>query len=149
LEEKTMTTVRHVLQEKGLDVWFVSPETTVLEASNLMFEKNVGALIIIDGTEVVGIFSERDIARKLAAKGTRSGESKVKDIMTPAVITVSPEQSVDECMALMTDQRVRHLPVIENHKIIGMISIGDVVKAIMSEREQLIRQLESYITGAR
>lgn len=144
-----MITVRHILREKGPDVWSVPPETSVLDAVNLMFEKNVGALVIIENDEVVGIFSERDVARKLIPLGPSSNERQVRDLMTSVVITVMPEQSVSECMALMTARRIRHLPVLENHKIIGLVSIGDVVKAVMSEREQLLKQLKNHGTGAR
>jgi CBS domain-containing protein len=142
-----MTTVRDILRAKGSEIWSVSPETTVFFALGLMAEKNVGALVVLDGEKLAGIFSERDYARKVILKGKASKETSVEEIMTTEVTTVRPGQSVDECMALMTDKRIRHLPVFEEEKLVGLISIGDVVKAIIAEREFIIKQLESYITG--
>ena len=142
-----MTTVRDILRTKGNQIWSVSPDTTVFDALELMAEKNVGALVVLDGENLVGIFSERDYARKIILKGKASRETSVEEIMTTEVTTVRPGQSVDECMALMTDKRIRHLPVFEEEKLVGLISIGDVVKAVISEREFIIKQLESYITG--
>jgi CBS domain-containing protein len=139
-----MTTVRNILQEKGLDVWSVSPETPVLDAVNLMFEKNVGALVIIDNNTVVGIFSERDIARKLIPMETSTHDAVVRDIMARNVISVVPEQTVDECMALMTSKKIRHLPVLDEQKIVGIISIGDLVKAVTTERQKLLGDLKNY-----
>lgn len=148
-EEEAMTTVRNILQDKGNAVWFASLETPVVDALHTMAEKNVGALLVLKENDVVGIFSERDYARKLVLHGRSPAEAKVKDIMTSDVISVKPEQSIDECMALMTAKHIRHLPVLENRKVVGLISIGDVVKAVISEKEYLIKQLENYITGAR
>jgi len=142
-----MTTVRDILRAKGNQIWRVSPDTTVFSALELMAEKNVGALVVLDGENLAGIFSERDYARKIILKGKASKETSVEEIMTSDVTTVRPGQSVDECMALMTDKRIRHLPVFEGEKLIGLISIGDVVKAVISEREFIIQQLEHYITG--
>jgi signal-transduction protein with cAMP-binding, CBS, and nucleotidyltransferase domain len=147
-EGKAMTNVRHILEQKGLHVWSVPPETTILEAANMMFEKNIGALIIVDNEKVVGMFSERDIARKLMPSETPSHFVAVCEIMTPAVITVTPEQTVDECMALMTEHRIRHLPVLEDQKIVGLISIGDVIKAVILEKELLLKQSSKSNTGA-
>jgi CBS domain-containing protein len=113
----------------------------------LMAEQNVGALLVLDGEKIVGVFSERDYARKVILKGKASKETSVDEIMTSEVTTVHPGQSVEECMGLMTDKRIRHLPVLEGEKLAGLISIGDVVKAIISDREFIIKQLESYITG--
>jgi CBS domain-containing protein len=144
-----MTTVRNILQDKGNTVWFASPGTPVLDALRTMAEKNVGALLVMKENDVVGIFSERDYARKLILHGRSPGETKVKEIMTSDVISVKPEQSIDECMALMTQKHVRHLPVLENRKVVGLVSIGDVVKAVIAEKEHLIKQLENYITGTR
>ncbi len=142
-----MTTVRDILRAKGNQIWRVSPDTTVFYALELMAEKNVGALVVLDGESLAGIFSERDYARKVILKGKASKETSVEEIMSAEVTTVDPGQSVDECMALMTDKRIRHLPVVEGEKLVGLISIGDVVKAVISEREFIIKQLESYITG--
>lgn len=144
-----MTTVRTILQDKGHAVRTASPDTPVIEALRIMAEINVGALVVLRGDEVVGIFSERDYARKLVLKGRSHDSTTVKDIMTTGVITVKQDQSTDDCMALMTSKRIRHLPVVEDGKLVGIISIGDVVKADISEKEHLIKQLENYITGAR
>jgi CBS domain-containing protein len=144
-----MQFVNHLLDAKGHDVWSVMPETSVYDALSLMAEKNVGALLVLQAETVVGIFSERDYARKVILKGKASKDTPVKEIMSTEVLYVSPENSVDECMALMVNKRVRHLPVIQEHALVGMISIGDVVKAIISEKEFTIQQLENYITGAR
>ncbi len=143
-----MTTVAQILQGKGNEVWSVSPATVVYNALKAMAEKNVGALLVLEGDELKGIFSERDYARKVILEGKSSREIPVKEIMSPEVFTVAPQQSVEECMALMTDKRVRHLPVVEGGRVIGVISIGDAVKAIISEREFTIKQLENYITGS-
>ncbi|MBI2347417.1 MAG: CBS domain-containing protein [Deltaproteobacteria bacterium] len=142
-----MITVRDILRAKGNQIWSVSPDATVFSALELMAEKNTGALVALDGESLAGIFSERDYARKVILKGKASKETSVREIMTSEVTTVRPSQSVDECMALMTDKRIRHLPVFEEDKLVGLISIGDVVKAVISEREFVIKQLESYITG--
>jgi CBS domain-containing protein len=144
-----MTTVRSVLQTKGNTIWSIAPDAIVFDAIKVMAEKNIGALLVLQKEKVVGIFSERDYARKIVLKGESSRTTAVKDVMTSGVLSVQPEQSLDECMALMTNKHVRHLPVLENGILIGLISIGDVVKAIISEHEYTIKQLENYITGAR
>ncbi len=144
-----MTTVRHILQDKGNDVWSISPDALVFDALKVMADKNVGALVVMDGNNVAGIFSERDYARKVILKGKSSHETAVREIMTPDVISVSPSQSIEECMAIMTSKHIRHLPVLEGNKLVGLISIGDVVKAVISEQEQTIRHLENYIKGSR
>lgn len=144
-----MTTVRNVLQVKGYEIWSITPETLVFDALKVMAEKNVGALLVMEDKKLVGVFSERDYARKIVLKGESSHTSIVKNIMTSDVITVRPEQSIDECMALMTGKHIRHLPVVENQNVVGLISIGDIVKAIISEHEYTIKQLENYITGTR
>jgi CBS domain-containing protein len=146
-EGATMIAVRDILQGKGNQVWSVTPETTVFDALVLMAEKNVGALLVLEGEKIAGIFSERDYARKIILKGKASKETFVKEIMTPEVTTVGPGQSVEECMGLMTQHRIRHLPVLEGGKLIGLVSIGDVVKAVISAKEFIIEQLETYITG--
>ena len=144
-----MTTVRHILQEKGSNVWTVPPDASVRDAVRMMDKKDIGLIVIAKGEEVVGIISERDIARKLILNEGSSVATLVKDIMTHNVITIAPEQSVDECMALMTSKHIRHLPVMEGKRLAGLISIGDVVKATIVEKEQLIKELQNYITGAR
>ena len=144
-----MTTVRNILQAKGNQVISVSPETMVSTALELMAEKNIGALVVVKEGVLTGILSERDFARKTVSHGRAALDSTVKELMTTIVFTVSPDQSIEECMAAMTAKRIRHLPVLENHRLIGVISIGDVVKAVISDKEHLIRDLENYITGAR
>ena len=144
-----MTTVRNILQAKENQVVSVSPETLVSTALEMMAEKNIGALVVTKDGALAGIFSERDFARKTVSKGRLAYDSVVQDLMTSIVFTVAPTQSIDECMAVMTAKRIRHLPVLENQKLIGVVSIGDIVKAVISEKEQLIAQLENYITGAR
>jgi len=144
-----MTTVLRVLQTKGNDMYTIAPEAKVIDALRLMAEKNIGALLVVEGEALAGIFSERDYARKIVLKGESSERTAVKDVMTSGVVTIRPEQSIEECMAVMTGKHVRHLPVIDNGALVGMISIGDVVKAIIYEHEYTIKQLENYITGAR
>ncbi len=144
-----MTTVRNVLLAKGSTIWSIAPETIVFDALKMMAEKNIGALLVMQQGKLVGIFSERDYARKLILKGESSHKTAVNNVMTSGVFSVHPDQSIDECMTLMTNKHVRHLPVLENENCIGLISIGDVVKAIISEHEYTIKQLENYITGSR
>jgi CBS domain-containing protein len=144
-----MTTVQNILESKGAAVWTVEPDTLVFDALTLMAEKNIGALLVTKDNALVGIFSERDYARKIVLKGGASHTAAVKEIMTQGVISVGPDQSIDECMEIMTGKHVRHLPVFENNKLIGMVSIGDIVKAMVSEREHTIEQLKNYITGTR
>jgi len=142
-----MITVRDVLRDKGNQTWSAFPETTVFDALKLMAEKNIGAVIVLDGETIVGIFSERDYARKVILYGKSSKETTLREVMTTEVVSVRPPQSMEEGMVLMTDKRIRHLPVVEGEKLVGMISIGDVVKAIIRDKDFLIRQLEHYITG--
>lgn len=142
-----MKLVSELLRAKEREIWSVKPDNSVLEALNLMAEKNVGALLVFKEEKLVGIFSERDYARKVILKGKASKDTTVKEIMSSKVLYVKPEQSVEECMALMTDKRIRHLPVLEEDQVVGVISIGDVVKAIISDKDFMIHQLESYITG--
>ncbi len=142
-----MTTVRQVLQAKGWEVWSISPEATMYEALQLMAEKNVGALVVLDDGKLVGIFTERDYARKVALRGRSCTDTRVREVMTPRVIYVHPDQTVEDCMAVMTKQHIRHLPVLEEGELVGLISIRDVIEAILAEREFLIEQLESYITS--
>ena len=144
-----MTTVGWILETKGHEIWSVSPDGTVYDAIKLMADKNLGALVVLEGDQMKGIVSERDYARKVILRGKSSKETLVEEIMSTDVVTIRPEQSINECMTLMTNKRIRHLPVLENEKLVGMISIGDVVKAIISEQEFTIKQLENYITGSR
>jgi len=144
-----MQTVRDILQAKGHAAWSIEPGATVYAALQLLADKDVGALLVLEDGRLAGIFSERDYARKIILKGKSSRDTLVRDIMTERVITVEPEQTVAECMALMTHHRTRHLPVLEARQVIGVISIGDVVKAIMTQQEFEIEQLEKYITGQR
>mgnify|MGYP001614885604 FL=1 len=142
-----MKTVREILLKKGNQVWTVSPDTTVFTALQLMAEKNTGALLVMKDDKVVGIMSERDYARKVALLGKFSKDILVQEIMSSTIFYVEPSFSTEECMALMINKRVRHLPVMENEKLGGIISIGDVVKAVIDEKEFLISQLELYIKG--
>ena len=142
-----MINVRDILQEKGREIWRVSPQTTVFDALKLMADRNIGALLVLEGEKLAGIFSERDYARKVILKGKASKDTAVAEIMTAVVVTVGPSQTVEECMELMTANRIRHLPVVDGNDLAGVISIGDVVKAIISDREFTIKQLENYITG--
>ncbi len=144
-----MSTVRELLKDKPENVWTVSPRDSVYKALQLMADKNVGAVLVVENEKLVGIFTERDYARKVILKAKASKDSSVGELMTEAVLYVRPEQKVEDCMALMTEKRVRHLPVLENERLIGVISIGDVVRKRISEHEFLIHQLENYITGGR
>ena len=143
-----MKTVREILQRKGNMVWSISPEATVYEALQVMADKNLGAVLVIKNDKVVGIMSERDYARKIILHGKSSKETLVKEIMSSMVIYVNTSLSVEECMALMINKRIRHLPVIENGNLSGIISIGDIVDAVIDEKEFVIDQLVHYITGA-
>jgi CBS domain-containing protein len=144
-----LKTVKQILDEKGHEIWSVSPDDNVYDALKKMAEKNIGALLVLEGEDLVGIISERDYARKVMLKGKSSMDTPVRDIMTPRVLYVRINQSLEDCMALMTDKRIRHLPVFEGDKLAGVISIGDVVKAIISHQEFVIEQLENYITVGR
>ncbi|MFB3902974.1 MAG: CBS domain-containing protein [Acidobacteriota bacterium] len=144
-----MRTVRQLLEAKGRDVWTISPDHTVYDALKLMADKNIGALVVMDGNRMVGIFSERDYARKVVLHGKFSREILVSGIMTRDVYSVTPEHTLKECMAVMTQGRVRHLPVLVGEELVGVISIGDVVKALLSEQDFMIAQLENFISGGR
>ena len=139
--------VHLILKNKGSQIWSLAPDATVYEAISTMAEKNVGALLVVSEGKLVGIISERDYARKVILKDKSSKKTLVRDIMTSPVITVTPGHTLDECMQIMTDNRIRHLPVIEGEKLVGTISIGDLVKAIISTQAETILQLDNYITG--
>lgn len=140
-------TVSSILGNKGGNVWSVTPDDTVLKTITFMAEKNVGALPVVQEGRLVGIVSERDYTRKVALKGRTSKETLVRDIMAPGPITVTPNSSVDECLHIMTDKRIRHLPVLEEGKLVGIISIGDLVNWVISAQSATIDHLESYISG--
>ena len=140
-----MKTLKQLLDAKGREVHTVAPEARVFDALKLMADKSVGALIVMEGGRISGVISERDYARKVILHGGSIHELPVRDIMTSKVITVHPDQTVEECMALMTERRIRHLPVTEGERLIGVLSIGDLVKEVIAEQQQTIRQLESYI----
>jgi CBS domain-containing protein len=143
-----MKNVRDLLQDKGDKVFTVSPNATVYEALQLMAEKNLGALVVCDREAVVGLLSERDYARKIALKGLMSKDVPVSAIMTSNVIHVTPDHNIESCMSLMNNHRIRHLPVIENGRLVGLVSIGDIVKAIIHHHKDIIAQLEGYIKGS-
>ena len=136
-----------MLNSKGADIWFIKPDESVLEAIKMMAEKKVGALLVMDNDGLVGIISERDYARKVILLGKSSRETPVNEIMTAEVVNTEPSETVEGCMKLMTEKRIRHLPVIEDGKVVGVLSIGDLVKEIIAEQEFTIKQLENYITS--
>jgi CBS domain-containing protein len=144
---KMSGTVRSVLKRKGSEVWFVTPDQTVYEAIERMADKAVGALLVISDGKLVGIISERDYARKVILKGRSSRSTLVKEIMTSPVIFVTPVHAVDECMDIMTRNRIRHLPIVDNEKVLGIVSIGDMVKWVISEQEETIEHLHNYISA--
>jgi CBS domain-containing protein len=142
-----MATIRQLLASKGYEVWSTGPEDTVYDALKLMAEKNIGALLVLDSGKIVGIVSERDYARKVILKGKASAKTPVSEIMTSDLVTVEPQMSVKKALSLMTDRHIRHLPVLEEGQLAGIVSIGDLVKTIIAEQELFISQLESYIAG--
>ncbi|MGC8742846.1 MAG: CBS domain-containing protein [Verrucomicrobiia bacterium] len=142
----TISSVLSLKQSPNL-VWTISPDATVFEAIKLLSDKNVGALLVMEGDKLVGIISERDYTRKVALLGRSSKETRVREIISTTLITVSPHQTVEECMRLMTEHRVRHLPVVENGKVVGIISIGDLVNWIIKAQSHIIQQMENYIQG--
>jgi len=142
-----MKTVRDILKVKGTDVWCVDPDATVFDALQRMAEKEVGALVVTQGAQIVGLISERDYARKIILHGRASPTTLVKEIMTSQVVYTHIDQSIEECMALVTEKRIRHLPVMAEGKLVGVISIGDLVKSIISDQQFIIEQLVRYISG--
>lgn len=142
-----MTTVKTILLNKGYNVWSISPDAKIFEALELMAEKQIGALLVMEGDKVAGIITERDYARKVILTGKSSKETPVREIMTSKLICVTQDENVEDCMTIMTNKRIRHLPVMNENKLIGLISIGDIVKSIISEQGLLINHLTNYITG--
>jgi signal-transduction protein with cAMP-binding, CBS, and nucleotidyltransferase domain len=148
VEVEDMVTVQQILRDKGFDVWSIGPDSTVFEAVQTMADRKVGALPVVDwASNMVGIISERDYTRKIVLMDRSSRGTKVREIMTPDVFSVEPDRSVDECMMLMSNHRIRHLPVTEGGRVVGMLSIGDILKTIIAEKQLLIEQLENYISG--
>jgi CBS domain-containing protein len=142
-----MKTIHQVLSDKALSLVSITPDTLIYDALVIMAEKHIGALLVLEDDHLAGIFSERDYAREVVLKGRSSRTSHIKEVMTTNVITVSPKHTVEECMSMMSGKRIRHLPVVEDGKVIGVLSIGDLVKETIAEQEALIKQLESYIQG--
>ncbi|MFQ5681745.1 MAG: CBS domain-containing protein [Candidatus Binatia bacterium] len=142
-----MKTVRDILEVKGYHVWSIGPSASIFDALELMADREVGALMVTEGTKVIGIISERDYARKVILKGGSSKSMQVKEIMTTHVVFTRLQHNVEECMTLMTEKHIRHLPVIEADQLVGVISIGDLVKSIITEQKFIIEQLEQYIHG--
>lgn len=142
-----MKTVQQLLDAKGGRIFSIAPDSPVYDALVIMADKHIGALVVLEGERLAGIFSERDYAREVVLKGRSSRTTPVRDIMSTNVITVSPAENVEECMNLMSGKRIRHLPVIENNKVIGLLSIGDLVKETIEYQKFLIKQMESYIQG--
>ena len=140
-----MTKLKMLLKDKGHDIWSVGPDDTVLDAIKMLAEKDIGALIVIKDDKPVGIFTERDYARNVYLKGKSSLDTAVRDVMVAPVICVKPVQTVDECMALMTAKRFRHLPIMDGDELVGMVSIGDLVKSVIAEQQFTIEQMEQYI----
>jgi CBS domain-containing protein len=142
-----MTTVRNLLDSKDEGLWTITPEASVYQALELMADKDVGAVLVTENDRLVGLFSERDYARKVILKGRASRQTQVQELMSKDVLYVRPEQTIDNCMALMTAKKVRHLPVLEEGRLMGIVTIGDVVKAVINKQEVIISELENYISG--
>lgn len=142
-----METIKQLLDEKGRDVYSIGPDAPVFDALKAMADMEVGSLVVLEGATLVGIVSERDYARNVVLKGKTSKDTPVREVMTTPVVYVQPYQRLEECMALMTEKRVRHLPVLDGEDLIGVLSIGDLVKAVISEQKLVIEQLEHYIKG--
>ena len=142
-----MYNVRQVLNVKGQDIWFVSPEAKALDALHLMADKNIGALLVLEGQDLVGIVSERDFVRLISRSKVFNSDAPVNELMTKVLYTVTPDDTMENCMSLMTQKHIRHLPVLDKGKLVGIISIGDVVKEVIATREEKIQSLENYIMG--
>ena len=145
--EAGMSVIRHILKEKGTEVWSVLPQSTIFEALKLMAEKNVGALVVSENNDIVGIFSERDFARQSILHEDFSNSIPVGELMTKTVVCIGPDQTIESCMEIMTEKRIRHLPVMENDQLAGIISVGDVMNAMVSEQKDTINQLGKFISG--
>ena len=143
-----MTTIAQLLKTKGDQIWSVEPKATIFEALEIMSEKEIGALLVMEDGKLTGIFSERDYARKVILKGKSSKETPVGELMTKKVFYIDPQKTTNDCMAMMTAKRIRHVPVIEDNQVMGIVTIGDVVNQIISEQEVTINHLENYITGS-
>jgi CBS domain-containing protein len=144
-----MNKVRQILKVKGEQVWTISKDSTILDGLKLMAEKQIGSLVVVEGGQVVGIFTERDFARRVGPDRRKPEETRIEEVMTRELITVDPDQTVNDCMMLMTENHIRHLPVMDEGRLVGIISVGDVVKDIIEELEFHVEQLKSYITGLR
>jgi len=143
-----MKTIKRLLEAKGYNIWSITPDASVYEAIKLMSDKNVGALLVLESGKLIGVISERDCTRRVILKERAPKDTKVREVMTSDVIYILPDQTVEDCMALMTAKRVRHLPVLADDQLIGIVSIGDLVKDIISEQEFMIQHLEHYIKGS-
>ncbi|MHB0988631.1 MAG: CBS domain-containing protein [Bellilinea sp.] len=141
------STVRQILKEKGSEVWSVAPTTTVFDTLHLLSDKDIGAVVVLDNGKLVGIFSERDYVRQTVKDVTTIKYHSVSDYMTREVVTITPEETVKDCMLYMTAHRIRHLPVVEDEKLVGIITIGDVVKTVISDQLQLLEEMENFISG--
>jgi CBS domain-containing protein len=142
-----MRRVKEILAAKGDEIWSIAPDKSVYDAIHLLAEKEIGALLVMKGDDLVGVISERDYARQIILKGKSSRETKVAEIMTEKVVTAEPSQEISECMALMNDRRIRHLPIIADGGVVGVVSIGDLIRAIIAEQQSTIVDLEKYITS--
>lgn len=142
-----MKKIRNLLEKKGHQVYSVSPDTTVLAALQLMMEKNISSVLVMENEMLKGIFTERDYARKLVLQGKASKDTPISEIMTANLFTISLNESIDHCMEMMSNHKIRHLPVIDNHRVTGMVSIGDIVRFIIDDQKRTIQQLESYIAS--
>lgn len=142
-----MRRVKQILATKGNEIWSIEPDATVYDAIHLLAEKEIGALLVMEGDELIGVISERDYARQIILKDKSSRKTLVRDIMTSKVITSEPNQEIADCMSMMTEKRIRHLPVVERGRVVGVVSIGDVIKAVIAEQRATIVDLEKYISG--
>ena len=140
-----MKSIKQLLNSKGHDIWSIDPDSSVVDAIKLMAEKGIGALLVMSGDKVVGIVSERDYARKVILKGRSSRQTVVRDVMTTRVLYASLDETAEECLAVMTEKRIRHLPVVDGDRVVGVVSIGDLVKAVISDQKFMIEQLTNYI----
>lgn len=143
-----MTTIRQILEKKGHEIAAVGPGETVYRALQMLAEHDIGALLVVDGERLLGIFSERDYARKVILEGRSSLDTPIRDVMVTSLVTAAPDELVDHCMSVMTDKRIRHLPVLDDGKLVGLVSIGDLVKSVIDEQKSTIDQLVDYVSGS-